>query len=1120
MDPFLSSLLVRLRHQASASWTRASDAELLGRFARSRDDAAFELLFWRHGPLVWSVCRRLLGTSPDAEDAFQATFVVLARKAKSIGDGSAVAGWLHQVAWRAALNARKARARRTAHEALAAQCRQHADNCTPHQQLEDQELQVVVDKEIASLPIKFRMPLILCDLQGRSRASAAAELQCSLGTINSRLARGREKLKARLLQRGLALPTLAVATLPADLALASLETMSKQRSAAVSALAQGVIRSMALATAMRLAGALTVLCLLAGGIAWGTRVDVGNSTPTQPLMLVLEGQKVDRVNFIDPGSGPLPRDAVARIGSTRFRHDADVSKLAYSPDGKWLASMSYAPSDATARLWDAATGREKLRVKLALDGPQPLLQPPYQGPSALGFTGNQFLVLDTASMRSFDIATGKELFNHPHPGLGKTKAEAKAKGPKQRYPLQAGAIAPDGKSYVLSWIDGSLEVYDMTSGAVRKKGLHPFIKYGGVQVQYSPDSRRFLLNATLEEVPIYDAASAEQISVVSIKDKLFLHAFLLPGSDVLVGHVSEERGVNPILAFFDIKTGKLVRRLDGDWTTSALAIAPDGKAIVAGSALQPFSKVVDLETGKLIARIQMEYSTMVLAYSPSSSTLAGAFFGGSRIGVWDVQKGVAVDASAEPVTFAGTVFSRDGQKVAVGWTRDIVDWRTGQLVRRLPDVATNDGPREPILAPNQMFFVVLEKNRSIRLVDATSGKDIRVIADLKATALRAQFSQDSRRLVSYCADNELRVWDLANGREIAAFAPSEELNQPGLALSDNGRLLTVTAWGQGKNAVHVLYTWHIDDIKLLSRIEVPGGRLIPTAVSPDGRYLATGSSSKDRTGNDAESEVVIWNTASGRKLKSLPGHQFDRGYRSCAFSSNSQLLFTGDATGRLRVWEVLSGQEMYAFEGHRQKIYWTTCSPDGRFLLTASDDAPCFIWDIFGMQSIPKFHVVASDLWRDLADQDTKKAFLAMKALAVRPALTVVLIGKELKPDTAVDDAKIEKLLEDLDSPKFSVRDAAMTDLAAIADRLQPALTRARAGASLEIQRRIDRLLERAAQPGPQRLRESRAVGVLEIIATPAATKLLQEYAAGSRHTALAAEAAAAVSRLKALAAK
>jgi hypothetical protein len=143
-----------------------------------------------------------------------------------------------------------------------------------------------------------------------------------------------------------------------------------------------------------------------------------------------------------------------------------------------------------------------------------------------------------------------------------------------------------------------------------------------------------------------------------------------------------------------------------------------------------------------------------------------------------------------------------------------------------------------------------------------------------------------------------------------------------------------------------------------------------------------------------------------------------------------------------------------------------------------------------------------------------------MKALAVRPALAVELIGKELKPDLVIDDTKTEKLLEALDSPKFSVRDAAMTDLAAIADRLGPALTRARAGASLEIQRRIDRLLEKAAQPGPQRLRESRAVGVLEIIATPAALRLLEQYAAGSKHTAFAAEAAAAVERLKALAAE
>src|SRR5262249_4932568 len=120
MSRVLLTLLTHLRQASQPGADRVSDAELLARFARNRDTAAFELLFWRHGPMIWGVCRRLLGDTPDAEDALQAAFVVLARKAAAVAHGEALAGWLHRVAWRTALNARTARRRRAVHERVVA----------------------------------------------------------------------------------------------------------------------------------------------------------------------------------------------------------------------------------------------------------------------------------------------------------------------------------------------------------------------------------------------------------------------------------------------------------------------------------------------------------------------------------------------------------------------------------------------------------------------------------------------------------------------------------------------------------------------------------------------------------------------------------------------------------------------------------------------------------------------------------------------------------------------------------------------------------------------------------------------------------------------------------------
>src|SRR5580692_8126969 len=175
MSRLLFAICSRLLESARDS-KGSNDAELLSRFVQSRDSAAFELLVWRHGPLVWSVCRRLLGPSADAEDAFQATFVVLAHKASTIANGPAFVGWLHRVAWRIAVKVRKSRARQTLREQPLATGYDVPQDDDPSRGIESAEQNAILDRELARLPEKYRLPLILCDLESRSREAAAAEL--------------------------------------------------------------------------------------------------------------------------------------------------------------------------------------------------------------------------------------------------------------------------------------------------------------------------------------------------------------------------------------------------------------------------------------------------------------------------------------------------------------------------------------------------------------------------------------------------------------------------------------------------------------------------------------------------------------------------------------------------------------------------------------------------------------------------------------------------------------------------------------------------------------------------------------------------------------------------------
>jgi RNA polymerase sigma factor (sigma-70 family) len=177
----------------------ATDRQLLESFTKTRDEAAFRALVQRHGPLVLGVCQRSLRHRHDAEDCFQATFLVLARKASAVHWHNSVAGWLHQVATRLAAELRVREARRRRREKHAAQLR-------PAQMAaEVRELGAILDEELHSLPEPYRAPLLLCCLQGRSRDQAAVQLGLTLRTLERRLQAGRNLLRERLTRRGLTL---------------------------------------------------------------------------------------------------------------------------------------------------------------------------------------------------------------------------------------------------------------------------------------------------------------------------------------------------------------------------------------------------------------------------------------------------------------------------------------------------------------------------------------------------------------------------------------------------------------------------------------------------------------------------------------------------------------------------------------------------------------------------------------------------------------------------------------------------------------------------------------------------------------------------------------------------
>jgi cobalt-zinc-cadmium efflux system membrane fusion protein len=312
----LSTFLQRLRRVVDPDGgSNLSDAQLLERFVSRHDEAAFEVLVWRHGGLVLNVCGRLLRHAEDQEDAFQATFLILTRRAGSIGKAASLGSWLYKVAYRVALRvrARAVRHSATQESALALLAAQSASSEV------GPDVRPVLDEEINRLPEKYRSALILCYLQGKTTAEAARQLGCARGTVCSRLASARRHLRSRLTRRGLALTAagLIAELAPSKTARAMVGTTLKAATAYVSGqvsggalskpvivLTEGVLRAMMLTKLKMTFAGLLVVGVLGLGTGIGTKRLLAEKGEAEEKPLLIRGSDGVR----------LPTDLHVKLG--------------------------------------------------------------------------------------------------------------------------------------------------------------------------------------------------------------------------------------------------------------------------------------------------------------------------------------------------------------------------------------------------------------------------------------------------------------------------------------------------------------------------------------------------------------------------------------------------------------------------------------------------------------------------------------------------------------------------------------------------------------------------------------------------------------------------------------
>jgi len=395
----LATLVRQLRRDAAPDSGGCPDADLLARFTTTRDEAAFELLVWRHGAMVLAACRRVLGHTEDAEDAFQAAFLVLARKAASVRRGTAVAAWLHRVAVRIARRAAGMRQ-------VTARLDTDPPNRPGPNTLEQGELRGLLDAEINRLSEPCRRAFVLCYLEGMSNADAARVLGCPVGTVESRLTTARRRLRDRLVRRRVGLPAGFLAFLGCHPNLTAGVVATVMR-AGVMAADRGLVATIGIVreSAVRLAEgvlvmtktrawAVTILGVallgLAAGVGWANlptdppanpevaaelpsvavapapqpapRVEPVTKAGEWPLALDVRGYSGTLTGVAPDGKSVILLDNKAVYGLSlvsknagfMVRSENPLAAVAVSSDGKYVATAEGANG---VKLRDAATGR-------------------------------------------------------------------------------------------------------------------------------------------------------------------------------------------------------------------------------------------------------------------------------------------------------------------------------------------------------------------------------------------------------------------------------------------------------------------------------------------------------------------------------------------------------------------------------------------------------------------------------------------------------------------------------------------------------------------------------------------------------------------------------------------
>jgi WD40 repeat protein len=861
---------------------------------------------------------------------------------------------------------------------------------------------------------------------------------------------------------------------------------------------------------------------------------------------------------------PLPKGAVGRLGTLHWRHADMVTFIAFLPDGKAVLTGAL---DDTLRLWDRATGKELRRFT----PPEPM---PTPGRKSVGMAARRYyaalsrdgrtLAIATrdSAVQLWDVATGKAMRRLDSPPSG----------------IAGIVFAPDGKTLALRGSDRTIHLVDANTGKELQQiqddprqnrivTSAQLLDHTG-EMAFAPDgktlaSAEFAFDPQQKKanssIRISEVATGKEVRRIGAERRITASALVYSPDGKIIAYSY----LNTI-RLHEADSGKELHAINLPLGISSIAFAPDSKSLavkVADRTVRFLDTASGEEVGKLgevqpivpvnaVAVTGAPRDTRALAFAPDGWTMA--IGDGNTVRFWDRRTGKELPDSGHRGPVTTLHFAPDGKSlVSHGDDGTVRSWD-------LVDGQQRGSFRAPAgtvciaVAPDGKTVACAGAEPMIHLVDAATGKTERQLKGHPQVTAALAFRPDGKLLVSAsAADNLIRLHDPATGSELRhmTLGPQDAkvsraaILRGGLrlAFSGDGRTLIAQDLGRptprlGATGPH-LRLWDADTGKEIRSIAMPPTSLSRSmAVSPDGRAIAvvkldgTLSLREAASGGErmqlGQPEPVTGNAPAMRNGITLTAAALSRRalVNPIAFSPDGTLLAGPGPEHSVRIWDVAAGKVIAHLRGHAAVVNAIAFSADGKRLATGSNDSTILLWDtaMLKQQSPssgpPPDATEIAQRWADLAASDAARAFASIRRLAAHPEVAVPLLREHLKPAVPADPKRLAKLVADLDSDDFTVRDNANRELAQLGELALAELQKVMANPpTLETRRRAEALVARltGGTLTADQLRVVRAVEVLEATATPEARKLLQALAGGAPGVLSTREARAALGRLR-----